>query len=136
MLSRQEVEDSFEAVPAYIVADKRDKFGKRLGRAAFILLGLFFIISSYIQSARNGTQLDESRRERNTLIKSQETIAETLRGQGLLIVQLQETISRQNDALRAAGLPVEPVPNLQDLIDSITKPKPTPTPTSSADPKE
>lgn len=117
MRSRREVEDSFEAVPAYIVADKRDRLGRRLGRAAFIMLALFFIISSYIQSAKNGIELDESRRQRQSLIESQERITLALNGQGALIVALQDVITRQNIALRKAGLPVEPVPNLQDLID-------------------
>lgn len=138
MPSRKEVEDSFEAVPAYIVADKRDKFGRRLGRAAFVLLLLFFVISSYVQSAKNGAELDESRRQRQTLIVSQERISITLQGQGELIVALQDVITRQNNALRNAGLPVEPVPNLQDLIDrargreSSNTPRPTTSPSGTS----
>lgn len=133
MPSRREVEDSFEAVPAYIVADKRDKFGRRLGQIAFMILFLFFTISSYIQSAKNGAALDEARHQRSNLIQSQSTLTKALNSQGLLIIQLQEIITKQNIALRKAGLPIEPVPNLQDLINSIVKPSPSPSP--SADPK-
>lgn len=133
MRSRREVEDSFEAVPAYIVADKRDRFGKRLGQLAFVLLLLYFVINSYVQSARNGEQLDEAREQRASLIKNQELTFQGLQQQGALIAQLQGTISRQNEILQKAGLPVEKVPNLQDLIDQFSTP--TPSPSSGSSPR-
>lgn len=126
MKSRKEVDASFEAVPAYIVADKREKLGKRLGIAAICLLVLFFTISSYVQSSANGRELERSSQQRGKLVDATNRVASTIEGQTILIVQLQKTIAKQNEALAKAGLPVEPVPTIEDIINEYMSPAPSP----------
>jgi hypothetical protein len=48
---REEDHHGFEAVPAYIVADRTDKISKRIGYFGMGLLLLLFSIGGYIQSA-------------------------------------------------------------------------------------
>lgn len=120
--------DVVEPVDATIVADKRYRLGRRLAILAVGLLLMFFAISSYIQAARNGAQLDQ-------VLKNNTKLVDSLDSQARLIGQLQEAIRRQNQVLKDAGLKTVDIP----VSGTPTTPQPTPStrprPTPTAGPK-
>lgn len=117
----------FEAVPAVVVADQTDKRGKRLGLLAIGLLVLFFSANGYIQSAKNGKELHESRSERKQLISAIQQISVALNQQTELVRRLQAAVRNQNAALRKVGIDPIPVPGLDT---------PMSTPAPSAEPRQ
>lgn len=132
----------FEAFPAVLVADQTNKFGKRLGQLALGLMILFFVISSYVQSAKNGRLLDASDEDRRKLIISTERMSKTLNEQTMLIIQLQDAVNAQNKALRDAGIAQVPVPKSTIYIprsytssNPSSTPSPTPSPSPTSRPK-
>jgi hypothetical protein len=117
----------FEAFPAVIVADQTNKLGKRLGQLAIGLLILFFVISSYIQAARNGKLLEGSDNDRRQLITSVERQSRTLDEQTSQILELQKAVAAQNEALREAGIAQVPVPG-KPVYTSRPRAKTSPSP--------
>jgi hypothetical protein len=121
-----------------------NKRGKRLAMLGVGLLILFFTISGYVQSAKNGDQLNKSDNDRRKLIASNERITTTLERQSQLIVQLQAAIKAQNDALHRAGINAVPIPGVVEPPERSTSrspspgvkttPSPSPQPTSKPTP--
>lgn len=100
------VDPGIEPISAIVVGDKRDKLGRTLAVLAIGLLLLYFGASSYIQSSKNGRQLEQSE-------KNQAKLVDTLDAQTKLILQLQDAVRRQNQALRDAGIQPVPVPGVK-----------------------
>lgn len=117
---KKQRDPGFEAVPAVIVADQRTTLGKRLGVSALALLFLFFVISGYIQSARNGAELDKASDENRRLANSLEQVTSTLEDQSKLVIRLQAAIQAQNIALREAG--IDPLSILSDEEATLIPP--------------
>lgn len=103
-----------EPIPATIVADKRYSLGKRLGYLALALLALFFVISGYIQGAKNGSAVRDAARHDSKrtekLLDDVHNLSQSSAAQTKLIKQLQKAIRAQNRELRKAGLETIPVP--------------------------
>lgn len=114
------------AIPALVVGDKRDFFGKRLGAFALALLILFFVVSGYIQSARNGVLLERASRDRSDLISSLEAATTTIEQQSVDLADLRRALSEQNKLLRDAGLPTVNITDGEPR--QIPAPQPSPTP--------
>lgn len=146
------VAPSVEPIKAVVVGDNRRRLGKRLGAGAIALLLLFFGISSYIQSARNGRLLERAAVDRSALVNTVDSLTMTvheqsgvLGSQTALIRQLQQAVRTQNQTLREAGLITIRVPgeteapsaNKGDGDNTRPQPstKPTPKPTPKPQPK-
>lgn len=97
-------------VPAEVVANRRDTFWRRLPVYALILVVLYFVISSQIQSAQNGDDLHKSLAAQGKLLKTVQ------RDEGYVILASQyigaqaKVIKEQNARLKAHGLPTIPLP--------------------------
>jgi hypothetical protein len=124
-----EVDPKAKPIESVVVGDKRRLLGQRLAALAMALLLLFFGISGYIQSARNG--------------KDVHNLARANRNQTELIKKLQDALKQQNKILAKAGyrtirIPGEnthttthlPQPQPQQSSNpSHTPPSPKPRPT-------
>lgn len=115
-----------EPIESVVVGDKRNTLGRRLGLLAIALLLLFFAISSYIQSAQNGRQLNRAAADRSKLIHSISDLTNSNRQQSRFIRQLQKAIRDQNALLRTAGFHTVRVPTFNS-----GSPQPSPQPNSS-----
>lgn len=134
-------------IPAVVVADKTDRLGKRLAFLSFGLLILYFVTSTFIQSAQNGKRLDTARKERAKLISSLDRVTLALEVQSNLVIQLQIAVEEQNRALTEAGVDTKetPTPKIsQSAVGSKGNSTPTPvrtfifpnvTPRPTTDPK-
>jgi len=114
-------------IPAMVVGDRRDFFGKRLGQFALALLVLFFVIASYIQSARNGVLLERASQDRSELISSLEKATATIDRQNVELNDLRSAVSEQNRLLRDAGIPTVPIVAGGFRVPGVM-PSPTPEP--------
>lgn len=106
-----DVDDKVEPIESVVVGDARNTLGKRLGYFAVALLLLFFSIGGYIQSAKNGAQLNRAAKDRSALIQSN-------LAQNKLISKLQGALRDQNKILRKAGFKTVKVPGRDHTTDS------------------
>lgn len=128
------VDPSLPPVNANIVSDKRDTLGKRLGFLAFAILILFFAMNGYIQSAKNGHDLKDAKKDRSTLIQA-------VNAQTTYITQLQDALREQNQILKAAGyktvrVPVYKGPKLIIRGSPVPSPRPQSSPSSTSNPSQ
>lgn len=116
----------FEAVPAYVVADRRDKLGKRLGTFALAILILMFTINGYIQSSQNGEELDQARKDRAALTEAVRRTIEQQKEDRDIILTFGAIIREQNRRLIEAGLdpvetdPLRPLPEQTENAPSVS----------------
>lgn len=141
-----DLDPDLDPVPAEIVSDKRYSLGKRLGYLALALLALFFVISGYIQSAKNGSAVRDAARhdskKTEKLLDDVHNLSKSSAFQTRLIKQLQQAIRAQNRELRKAGLATISVPGESPSESSSgsgnnrsDNPKPKPKPSQSSHPK-
>lgn len=107
-----DVDKKIEPIESIVVGDNRNTLGKRLGLFAVALLLLFFAISSYIQSAKNGSLLHRAAVDRSNLIR-------TIDSQTKLIKQLQTAIRIQNKELKKAGFKTVRIPGSNHTTQPI-----------------
>lgn len=105
---------------------------KRISQLTLVLLLLFFSVNGYIQSYRNGSDLDTAKKDRSNL-------TQTLNDQSTLIKQLRVAIQQQNKILEKNGLQPIPIPAETTIIieptpGSSSSGRPTPQPSSSMRP--
>lgn len=109
-----DLDPDLDPIPAAIVTDQRYSLGKRLGYLALALLALFFVISGYIQGAKNGSAVRQAAvhdsKENARLLDDVDRLSESNARQTKLVKQLQQAIRAQNRELRKAGLETIPVP--------------------------
>lgn len=105
------VDPSVPPVESVIVADKRNNFGRRLAVFALVLLTLFFVIGSYIQSARNADLLRRASVDRSKLITGAAELTESVNQQIRFNKRLQLALKKQNQLLGQAGFETVQVPS-------------------------
>lgn len=105
------VDPSVPPVESVIVADKRNNFGRRLAVFALVLLTLFFVIGSYIQSARNADLLRRASVDRSKLIAGAAELTESVNQQIRFNKRLQLALKKQNQLLGQAGFETVQVPS-------------------------
>lgn len=134
--------------------------GRRLATYVVSLLVLFFAVGGYIQSSRNGDQLDRAAKDRTTLINNSNLLLEKNTSQTNTIKNLRNALIQTNKELARLGLktvdiskifsesqhqaqsspgptsiivPTKPIPTHKPTVKPTHKPTTTPThkPTTS-----
>jgi outer membrane biosynthesis protein TonB len=122
---------STEPMPARVVADDRDTFWKRLSMVGLVLVLVFFSANGYIQSARNAHLARDAAKEAGATHDDFKAYRHTQKDYNR---RLLEALREQNDKLRKAGLPTQPIPEQQPKTASSSQGQAHPSPRPQTSP--